>query len=51
MYSRKCTFGTKVGKSNIRVERWHKYEILNSIEKTRLFFKRFAYVQSYCITG
>ena len=42
----------KVHKSNIRVERWHKkYEKSNSIEKTRLLFKRFAYqVQSHRIT-
>ena len=52
IYWRTRTFGAKVHKSNIRAQKWNnKYEILNLIEKTILFFKRFAYqVQLYCIT-
>ena len=49
IYSRTRTFGARVHKSNIRVERWHnKYETLNYMEKTRIFFKQFAYIKSNC---
>ena len=49
IYSRTRTFGARVHKSNIRVERWHnKYETLNYMEKTWIFFKQFAYIKSNC---